>query len=281
MGEDGGVNDSKLAITRPRGAVRGAQRWLIVARHYVSTSLRTRSWWITVAVALIQIGCVAWPLVKLGWRQAIVSGGILLAMQLFKKFRENSPKNMQVVERNYLDRKLRLYELVHQLQQRELMTPPEVARFQRKALELIAAYVRDHRRDQARPTIFANLLAEEGDELVVIARDRDHRAGHARYAKKDMLAGTVIAEGIPVVTGDLYGEYPGTPPGKAYKSILVIPVYRDGEVVGAVSIDSSRRYHFDLDASNLVEYLMPYVALLAWTLRKSEKNLRLPIGVSA
>ena len=91
----------------------------------------------------------------------------------------------------------------------------------------------------------------------------------------------MIAEGIPVVTGDLYGEYPGTPPGKAYKSILVIPVYRDGEVVGAVSIDSSRRYHFDLDASNLVEYLMPYVALLAWTLRKSEKNLRLPIRVSA
>ena len=68
------------------------------------------------------------------------------------------------------------------------------------------------------------------------------------------------------MVGDLYRELPGTPPGKSYKSILVIPVYLGDEVVGAVSIDSSKAYHFDSSARDLVHFLMPYIALLAWTL---------------
>jgi len=67
----------------------------------------------------------------------------------------------------------------------------------------------------------------------------------------------------------------GRQAGSTERSILAVPVRLGNEVVGAVSIDSTRAYHFDAEIRDLVEYVHPYVCLLAWTLEKSRVKLLL------
>jgi hypothetical protein len=122
--------------------------------------------------------------------------------------------------------------------------------------------------------VFANLLvpAADGDKLLVIARDREHanRPARSTVPIPNTVVGEAFTTGQESICGDLYKEFPNTVPGRPYKSILAIPVKRKSDhqqrVVGVVSIDSARRYHFDGDATNLVSFLNPYIALLAWTL---------------
>jgi hypothetical protein len=175
---------------------------------------------------------------------------------------------MQLLRRNYVERKLQLYMLLQDLQRRDRLTRAEVARFQENALALIANYVRDHRADRKGTQIFVNLLVEDGDELVVVARDRPHRGRVARYPKPSMLAWRVMRTQDAASTGSVYADFPETEAGKPYRSILAIPVVLESEKrsLGAVSIDSSRPYHFETDLKELVTGLYPYVALLVWTL---------------
>src|SRR5262249_30403744 len=116
--------------------------------------------------------------------------------------------------------------------------------------------------------------------LVVVARDRPHRMGAARYSKEGMLATEALRSGESAITGDVYVDFPDTPPSKPYRSILTIPV-RDvqGRILGVVAIDSSRKYHFDRHRRDLSEGLSPYVALLSWTLKREAS--RLPEGERA
>lgn len=80
-----------------------------------------------------------------------------------------------------------------------------------------------------------------------------------------MIAARALETGRPHLVGELYEEWPATVGDKPYRSILAIPVFLGDRAVGVVSIDSSLPCHFHAD-SNLVDYLMPYVSLLAWTL---------------
>lgn len=275
------VTPPELRNSRPSlvpRVVQGSKRWLFIAKHYAWTSVLSKRWWFLVLATVIQLVGLAWPLLKFGWAAFSLSSLLIVGGYALKRWRENKPQHQHIVERNYDERKLMLYKLIHALQERELMTPPQRQAYQREVLELIACYVRDHRRDWAKTTIFANLLVEEDDELVVVARDRDHRDGRARYPKQQMLAWTAISTGAPALTGDVHVDFPKTDPGKPYSSILAIPIHRNGVVVGAVSIDSSQRYHFDLDAQKLVDYLRPYVALLAWTLPIGNATLMLRVG---
>jgi hypothetical protein len=185
---------------------------------------------------------------------------------------------MQLLRRNYGERKLKLYALLQDLQRPEPLAAGEVQRFQQEALALIANYVRDHRADRSGTQIFVNLLVEEGDDLVVVARDQPHRDRSARYPKAMMLATRALETQDAATVGDVYLEFPDTPRGKPYRSILVVPVVLEAErrAVGVVSIDSSRPYHFESDFKGLVTALMPYACLLAWTLKNGPA--RRPFG---
>ena len=77
---------------------------------------------------------------------------------------------------------------------------------------------------------------------------------------------TAITEGVTHYTGDLYADCPKTPKGKAYSSVLAIPIKLDKRVVGGVSVDSAAKYHFDRYVDELQTELAPYVQLLAVTL---------------
>lgn len=260
--------------------VHGSRRWLFIAKHYAWTSVRSWRWWLQVVLLLMQIGILLQPIWALGVKSYGFSFVAFIGITIAKRWKDTAPQNRKVVARNYDERKLRMYTLVHAIQQHELMTGPEIVQFQRDTLELIAAYVRDHRLDwSSKPTIFANLLVEDGADLVVVARDSEHRSTPARYPKDKMLAWTALTTGEAAVTGDVCRDFPETSRDRSYRSILAVPVHRDGQVVGVVSIDSSQPFHFDLSAAELDTHLKPYVALLAWTLQKRAQALYLPGGL--
>ena len=128
-------------------------------------------------------------------------------------------------------------------------------------------FVRNHRDDASGTEIFVNLLVIEGDGVVVVARNHEHRVPLARYPKKDMIAARAIEQGQVAFSGNVEKEWGVT--GKPYKSVLVLPVRSETAVLGAVSIDSSRGHHFDIEHRELERYLAPYVALLVWTLERN------------
>ena len=187
----GAVEPSKsVVLVRPTLTMRTRT---IVYWHRMRVAFRSPRWWIG---TLLLVGF--WVLLGLPVYQAGIGRGLLhtalaVAMTFGRAWRWTSPRNMQVVEAAYLERKTLLYRLIKEMQYRVRMSAPEVERFRRDALTLIASYVRGHRADLRGVEIFVNLLVEDGDELVVIARNHDHRLPGVRYPKAGMLAYQAIA----------------------------------------------------------------------------------------
>ncbi|HEY5957242.1 MAG TPA: GAF domain-containing protein [Polyangiaceae bacterium] len=174
--------------------------------------------------------------------------------------------HMKVVSKDYVERKIRLYALIKQVQYREGMSVQATGQYQCECLRLIASYVRNHRADWAGDEIYVNLLIEDGDDLVVVARDREHRIAGARYPKKKMVVWKAIQTGTTLAENDI-GKAVAQTEEKTYRSILAIPVRgKAGEVLGAVSVDSRHPHHFEGQVLALEKYLLPYVCLLAWTI---------------
>lgn len=238
----------------------------MVLLHTCKARLFWGSWKTNLFPALVHIAATAFPIFILGKKYAAIYIILYAAYGFSRAYQDLSPSHMRLLRRNYDDRKLRHYSLIQTMNRSDRLTPDEIHTFQADCLALIAGYVRDHRADLSAKEIYANLLIEDGETLVVVSRDREHRGGSVRSPKEGMLAWEAIRTHEPQVTGDVYSDYPETQPGKPYSSILCVPVLCGKDVVGVVSIDSSRRYHFDTIFNDLVTSLMPYVALLAWTL---------------
>jgi hypothetical protein len=245
------------------------KRRLWIFRNTFSAEIRSARTWSKVGLWLLELVPILAPVVVLGVKGGILYTAVIMAARALKAWNHASPAHMQLLRRNYGERKLKLYALLQDMQRRTELDLPGIERFQKEALDLIANYVRDHRADYKRTQIYVNLLVEDGNDLVVVRRDEPHRARSARYPKQGMLAWKVLQAGDALTTGNVYADFPETPAGKPYRSILALPIVVETErtTVGVVSIDSSRPYHFESDFLNLVKGLMPYVALLAWTLR--------------
>lgn len=278
MGDEERSGDTKAPLTNRessreialvRRPVPTLRKKGMIAWYQLLSIVRSKGFLGRVVVTLLNASIVVGPWLALrGRKGGLVGIGLFVVVQLIRKWRESSPANMKLVERDYLRRKLGMYKAIIDAQNWPQLAKAQhsVENYQREVLQLIASYVRGHRGDQKGTTVFANLLVEDGDELVVIARDREHRQTPARYPKRGMIAWEALTTGDYQFTGDVYADYPDTQAGKKYHSILVIPVRSHGKVLGVVSIDSSKHYHFDLDYTDLVEYLQPYIALLVWSL---------------
>jgi hypothetical protein len=264
---------SRSPSKAPRAAQQ-ARRWLTVVSYQIQCELSSRDFWIRLALILLQVSSIVVPIFRAGIQTGIASLGLFFLSWFVRSWRDGRRPNIKMFERNAAERSATLYRVVTALQRREEMTADEVATYQRDVLRYIAQFVRDHRRNSGIPTIFANLLVVDGEDLVVVARDREHRVTMARYPKRPMLAWVSLETGLVQLTGDLRRDYPETAVGKPYVSILVIPLFYKGERVGVVSIDSSSRYHFDLDWRELVDHLAPYVAMLGWTVPRTSPTLQ-------
>jgi GAF domain-containing protein len=207
--------------------------------------------------------------VKLGISWTTVGTvALLIGQRGWSAWKELEPQHMQFLKKNYLQRKYALGGMIEQMHRMGSMKDEEVQRFRSDTLQLIANYVRDHRADVSDPRIYANLLIEDGDDLVVIARDQPNGRLGVRYRKSKMAVAEVLHTGEAVIIGDLSSEFPSNADGKSYKSILGLPIYLDGRIAAILSIDSQQAYHFDWEASELWDYLLPYMNLLAWTVEE-------------
>ena len=264
---------SASRTSKAPGPAQQAQKSVIVVWYRVWCELKSGYSWFRLIMISLQLAAIGIPVFKASVKTGFLSLGGFLFFWFIRSWKDGQRPNVKVFERNSAERSATLYRVVADLQRREDLTAAEVERFRSDVLVYIAQYVRDHRRDSGSPTIFANLLIAEGDDLVVIARDREHRTPLARYRKDGMLAWSVIATGQVQFTGDVQRDSPETAVGKPYSSILVIPVLYRKMIVGAVSIDSPSRYHFDLEWRELTDHLAPYVAMLGWTLSSSDTRL--------
>ena len=196
--------------------------------------------------------------IKLGWSKLTIGAFITLLWTNGRKaWRENAPQNMLFLERHHLERKYALGNLIEEMHRMDEMTPAEVQSFRERTLGVVALYVRDHRADWKGRSIFANLLIEDGEDLVVIARSETHRLPAARYPRAQLAASKVFDTGEAEVVGDLLVEYPGeASKAKKYSSILVLPIYLGEKIAGVVSLDSEEKYHFDGEVEQLWDWLL-------------------------
>jgi hypothetical protein len=253
----------------PKTSKRFSER-VIVARYGLKRWLRSQNLvfrigyvigWCYLIISSVAISFTVkhvWTVFALVSAVAVISGKIRFMI------RDMKPKNMQIIDRGYNERKVQLQRLI-EISQRwheTRATSVEIQRYRSDALGLVADYVRDHR---ARfREILANLLVPDTGDFVVIGRSDGIRPVPQKYSREQCaLVAQAIETGEAKITGDLYTNFPNTVPVKKYNSVLVLPVWFQGSVVGAVSIDSQEKYHFHMDFEDLQVHLLPYVQLLA------------------
>ncbi len=217
-----------------------------------------------------QVALVMIPWIKMGWQWGV--GGTLgwLFMMFFRISRDLSPTHAGIYRRGHTKRRTMLYDLIKDLQPSASQTANGPGDYQRRVLELVVDYVRDHCADANQRDIFANLLVERGDRIEVVARDTAHSDRHlgSSQPKAASFAWTAMQAKAPLSCPDICEFEPGASRKRPYRSVLAIPIVMpDGTVPAAVSIDSSRPYQFDGIERNLAQHLLPYIVLLHWTLQ--------------
>jgi hypothetical protein len=240
-----------------------AGRWATIGFHRAKASLFSWSWWGRTGLFLILFCVLGYPAYQKSLGLGLLHTALSVMAVLGKAYVYSTDRSMKIVRARYLERKLWLYRLIKALQRTPEMTLAELQSFQRDTLCLIASYVRSHRADLWATQIYVNLLIESGDELVVIARDSEHRHPGARYPRTVMAASAVFSSGAHLVVGNVHTQYGDVE--KPYKSILLLPVRGPSSIIAVVSIDSAKAHHFDLEGDELERYLAPYLALLEWS----------------
>jgi hypothetical protein len=190
-----------------------------------------------------------------------------------------SPENLKIIHVGYRERKGKfsraIWLLCKYFATETQLNDADKQQIRGIGLDLIVSYVRGHRSDLENIKIFASLMVEEGENLVVMHRDSDSNENldAGPYLKKNMLAWRAMQESTPRVSGNIQKDFPGTPSGKRYKSVLCLPVLTDDKAdptktvaVGVVSVVSSEPYHFDTHENDLDTRLMPYMRLIALAL---------------
>lgn len=269
--QEGLVKSEQEPLARPQPTLLSSWERKVLISWYGFTGWLFAPGWISrFAQFGLSFSLLAYPFWKLGWSYGVV-GTVGWAITAMLKIRSNlAPRHLEHVKQKRVERQFLHYRVVEKMQllllSRDTVGQERLYEFREEVLQLIVSYVRSHRSDESGTMIFANLLAEQDGAWAVLARDRRHRLNAPRVPKEHSLAWQAYTSGEDKVTGDVYLEYPESPPGRSYRSILAIPVFMGKKVVGVVTIDSSRKYHFDSDRRNLVHDLNPFVSLLGWTL---------------
>jgi GAF domain-containing protein len=270
-GQDGLANIEQPAPAQQQLTwLTSLERQLLIGWYGLTGWLFAPGWFTRFLRLGLSFSLLAYPFWKLGWTHG-VTGTIAWAIVAVLKIRGDlAPHHLELVKKKRVERQFLHYAVVEKLQ-RLLLSPDligqeRINQYRTEVLQLVAAYVRSHRSDERGTMVFANLLAEQDGVWKVLARDQRHRFDSPVIPKEHSLAWQAFTAGESKVTGDVYREYPNSPPGRPYRSILAIPVFMGEKPVGVVTIDSSRKYHFDNDRLNLVHDLNPFVSLLGWTL---------------
>lgn len=249
------------------------QKWFYVLWHQFSLSpfsiATIFGFVLNTGIILIPVGIAYWN----GKHYALPTFAVYLVAILVKRKGDFSPENLQLRVEGSAERKAHMAAAIMLLDTRlregNQLTTADKDQIRGYALDAIVSFVRSHRSDIDQVKIFANLLVEEGENLVILRRDSNCKRALKAYPKDGLLAGRALELGTIAGTGLIGHEFPETPGNKPYRSVLIIPILplgRSKKPLGAVSIDSSEPFHFNTHENNLETALMPYTRLLATTL---------------
>jgi hypothetical protein len=199
---------------------------------------------------------------------------VYLVANGIKAWRDHAPTLWMRARDEYATRQIFFAGVLKNLMPRALSTA-QTHEFQVDCLYLIAEYARAWQWDLEAKKIFANLIVVDpgGTTVTVIARDREKPLGATRPVPKTykmaerQAVKRCLESGKICEVGDLNVELPEYP-REDYRNIVVLPLRKTplGPVDAVVSIDSSERYHFSLEAKLLETHLQPYLSALECTL---------------
>ena len=213
----------------------------------------------------IYITVVKW---ELGWVWAL----LYLVVVFVARKEAYNPKHMQIARDGYSARKAHLAAAIFQMGSDFSNQIADKDRLRATALDMIVSYVRGFRSDESHTRIFTCLLTRNPETRKIRVSLRDtvssgKRKNNTEYDCEGMLVERCFLLKEVQITGNVKKEFPGTPSGKEYNSILCIPVYdkEGGSVVAVISVDSTEYYHFDTRWHELYTNLLPYIALISIT----------------
>lgn len=92
------------------------------------------------------------------------------------------------------------------------------------------------------------------EEIAVVAWDGPVAPSHPRFPRNQGLCGAAVAAGEPIVVGDVAADprYLTTHP--TTRSEIVVPVFRDGAIVGLIDVESERPDAFGDSDRQLLEH---------------------------
>jgi len=219
----------------------------------------------TILLAIpIYVTVVKWDL---GWIWVVS----YVALVFLARKETYNPKHMQIARDGYSARKAALAAAIFQIGVDVRPAISDKDRLRSHALDMIVSYVRGFRSDDSHTKIFSCLLTLNPDTHKIQVKLRDNisskkRESYTEYDCSGMLAERCFLLKEIQVTGNVKREFPVTPSGKEYNSILCIPIFSRNsaaDVVAVVSIDSTEYYHFDTRWHELYTNLFPYIALIA------------------
>ena len=76
------------------------------------------------------------------------------------------------------------------------------------------------------------------DEIAVVAWNGPAAPTHPRFPREQGLCGAAVARGEPVVVGDVTADARYLTTHTTTRSEIVVPVFRDGSVVGVIDVES-------------------------------------------
>lgn len=91
------------------------------------------------------------------------------------------------------------------------------------------------------------------DEIAVIGWDGPAPPTHPRFPREQGLCGAAVAAGAPVVVGDVAADARYLTTHATTRSEIVVPVFRDGVVVGVIDVESEHPDAFGETDKQLLE----------------------------
>ncbi len=91
------------------------------------------------------------------------------------------------------------------------------------------------------------------DEIAVIGWDGPAAPMYPRFPRSHGLCGAAVAAGAPVIVGDVANDPRYLTTHTTTRSEIVVPVFRDGDVVGLIDVESEQSNAFSDRDRQLLE----------------------------
>lgn len=180
-------------------------------------------------------------------------------------------------ERQLTTSRALLEDLSSYLWRREPPPRSQIQQFRKSMLECVVLKLREILGLSENEPLAASLVelsSLKPRRLRVAARSIRSRDWRVEYSADDLLAGSAIGGAKLVIEDDARrNNWRGLGP-KDYRSILAIPVTRNGRAYGALSLDAALPFVFFGRARDIAVEMETYVALLALTFRSRALSLR-------